>query len=86
MAEHGGSRCVTLVGDGVVLADVTAPMQVAVVAGLYTAARLGLSARTTGTVEAVLDRPARSFKQYVADRCEVWSRSATAEESLAARP
>jgi uncharacterized protein YbjT (DUF2867 family) len=51
----------------------TPPMQVAVMAGLYTITRLGLSARITDTVEAVLGRPPRTFEQYVADRRSVWS-------------
>jgi uncharacterized protein YbjT (DUF2867 family) len=56
------------------LREGTPPAQVAVMAGLYTIARLGLSARTTDTVEAVLGRPPRSFAAYVADRRAVWTR------------
>ena len=52
----------------------TPPMQVVVMAGLYTVTRLGLSARVTDTVEAVLCRPPRTFERYVADRRAVWSR------------
>jgi hypothetical protein len=48
-------------------------MQVVVMAGLYTVARLGLSARVTDTVESVLGRPPRSFAEYVADRRAVWA-------------
>jgi uncharacterized protein YbjT (DUF2867 family) len=51
----------------------TPPMQVVVMAGLYTVARLGLSARVTDTVESVLGRPPRSFAEYVADRRAVWA-------------
>lgn len=52
----------------------TPPMQALVMAGLYTVTRIGRSARVTGTAEAVLGRPPRSFDAYVADRRAVWTR------------
>ena len=47
--------------------------QTLVMAGLYTAARLGLSARVTETVGALLGREARPFRAYAADRRAVWT-------------
>lgn len=66
------------------LGEGTPPMQAFVMAGLYTAARLGLSARVTGTVEAVLGRPPRSFGAYVADRRAVWDAPVPADPAGAA--
>lgn len=54
----------------------TPPVQALVMAGLYTVTRIGRSARVTGTVEAVLGRPPRSFGEYVVDRRTVWTRAA----------
>ena len=62
----------------------TPTMQALVMAGLYTAARLGLSARVTRTVEAVLGRPPRSFDEYVADRRAVWKSGAARRTTGAA--
>ena len=44
-----------------------------VTAGLYTATRWGLSARTTGDLAAVLGRPPVSFARFAADHAADWA-------------
>jgi uncharacterized protein YbjT (DUF2867 family) len=49
------------------------PGQALVMAGLYTAARLGLSAQVTDAVPDLLGRPATPLRTYIEERRAVWS-------------
>ncbi len=55
------------------LAAGDAPAFAAVMAGIYTSTRLGLADRVTDTVERVLGRPPRSFRQFAEDHREAWA-------------
>jgi uncharacterized protein YbjT (DUF2867 family) len=51
--------------------------QVLVMTGIYTVTRVGKSATITTEVQRLLGRPAISFRQYVEDYRDCWSRSTT---------
>lgn len=46
-----------------------------VMTGIYLTARFGLAGRTTGTVQHLLDRPPRSFRQFAEDYADAWQQA-----------